>query len=156
MPLPTLSAIENPRKWGYGLALNDILFRTAVGPGRGINIQTAPLEAPRVNTTSSPEEAAAEFGLIFARSRFDGGEGLFRAHVEGAAANRFWDSRNVSVAAAESGEFPEIRLLRTTANIEETTGTNARITYVPAAGELYVCDGTILRRTDDPSAPSPS
>ncbi|HEY7822459.1 MAG TPA: hypothetical protein VIG24_06490, partial [Acidimicrobiia bacterium] len=50
----------------------------------------------------------------------------------------------------------EIRLLRTTANIEETTGTHARITYVPAAGELYVCDGTILRRTDDPTASSPT
>ncbi len=154
MAAPTTDTVTYPKKYGYGFALNGRLFRLAVGPGRELVIQTAPLEAPRVNTTSSAEEASAEFGLTFARSQFDGGEGQFRAHVEGAAPNRFWDSKNVSVAPAEPGEFPEIRLLRTTAAIEASTDTGLYTAYDGTS--LYVTEGTVLRRSDNPAATSPT
>jgi hypothetical protein len=153
MTSPTLTNVTNPRRWSYGFALDDRLFRLAVGPGRGLSIKTAPLEAPRVNTDSSPEEIG-ETDPNFARSEFDGGEGLFRAHLPGAAANRFWDSKNVSVQPAEPGEFPEVRLLKTTANIEASADTGL---YAAEDGtSLYVTEGTVLRRTDDPTAASPT
>lgn len=154
MAAPTLTSVSRPRALGYGCALDDRLFRLAVGPGRELSIQTAPLEAPRVNTTSSAEEASAEFGLTFARSQFDGGDGLFRAHVEGAAPNRFWDSKNVSVDPAEPGEFPEVTLLHTTANIE--TSASAGLYMTEVGGSIYLTEGTTLRRTDDPTAAAPT
>lgn len=153
MSHPTVSATARPRVWGYGLSLGDRLFRLAVGPGRELTIQTAPLEAPRVNTTSSPEEATAEFGLTFARSRFDGGEGLFRAHSESAAPNRYWDSKNVSTMPADPGEFPEVRLLRAAEQIETSTDDGLR--FAEAGGSLYVAEGTTIRRCDDVGAANP-
>lgn len=154
MTAATTENTARPRAMGYGCALGDRLFRLAVAPGRELTIVTAPLEAPRINTTSSPEEATAEFGLIFARSDFDGGAGLFRAHTEDAAPNRFWDSRNVSIRPTEPGDFPAIRLLHTTANIEAVAGT-ARMAYDDVDGSLYVTDGVVLRRTDNPLASAP-
>lgn len=148
MGVPTLDSVSRPRAMGYGCALGDRLFRLAVGPGRQLEIVTAPLEAPRVNTTSSPEEAAAEFGLTFARSAFDGGEGLFRAHVEGAAPNRFWDSKGVEVSSPDPGEFPEVRLLHDVA-LAEASGTNARLAHDTVNNATYVIDGTVLRRSTD-------
>lgn len=156
MSVPTLDNVDRPRAFGYGVSLGDRLFRLAVGPGRQLEIVTAPLEAPRVNTTSSPEEAAAEFGLTFARSAFDGGEGLFRAHAEGAAPNRFWDSKGVDVSVPEPGEFPQIRLLHKTARSLATTNTGLRMAYDDLAGRLYVCDGNTLRYTDNPFTASPT
>jgi len=148
MPVATTDNVARPRAFGYGVSLSGRLFRLAIARNRPMQIVSAPLEAPRVNTTSSAEEAAAEFGLTFARSQFDGGEGLFRAHTEGAAPNRFWDSKGVSVNVAEPGEFPEIRLLHSVANVE-AVGTGARMAYDTIGGALYVCDGAVLRRTTD-------
>jgi hypothetical protein len=156
MTMPTLTGVERPRAFGYDCALDDILFRLAVGPERTLNIRTAPLEAPRINTTSSAEEAADEFGLVFARSQFDGGAGLFRAHVEGAEPNRFWDSGNVSVTPAEPGEFPSIRLLNGTALIEASTDANPRLAYDDVNGVLYSTEGAVLRSTSDPLGAAPS
>lgn len=154
MAAPTLTNVSRPRSLGFGLALGERLFRLAVGPGRELSIVTAPLEAPRVNTTSSPEEATAQFGLTFARSAFDGGEGSYRAHVEAAQSNRFWDSENVSVTPAEPGEFPEIRLLHTTESIEASSDTGLHMALVD--GSLYLTEGTTLRKTDDPEATTPT
>jgi len=154
-PAPTLTTVSNPRKWGFGVALGDRLFRLAVGPGRTIQIDTAPGEAPRLNTASSPEEMG-ETEPVFARSRFSGGEGLFRAHVEGAAADRFWDSKNVSVAPAEPGEFPEVRLLHSTASIETSAVTGLYTAYDRTDGALYMVEGAVLRRTADPTVASPT
>lgn len=148
MPAPTLDSVSRPRAFGYGVALGDRLFRLALGKGREMQVVTAPLEAPRVNTTSSAEEASAEFGLTFARSTFDGGEGLFRAHAEGAAPNRFWDSKGVEVGVADPGEFPEIRLLHDVELVEATTA-NARMAHDAVNGTTYVIDGTTLRQSTD-------
>jgi hypothetical protein len=153
---PTLTDVSRPRAMGYDFALDDNLFRLAVGPGRQMTIRTAPLEAPRINTTSSAEEAADEFGLIFSRSQFDGGAGLFRAHVEGAAPNRFWDSHGVAVRPAEPGEFPAITLLPSMASVETSTAADLRMAYDELDGSLYLTEGTVLRRTDDPEATTPT
>jgi len=153
MSIATLATVDRPRAFGYGIALGDRLFRLAVAPGRELTIQTAPIEAPRINTTSSPEEAAEDFGLVYARSAFDGGSGLYRAHAEGAAANRFWDSDGVDVQHLNSGEFPEFKLLHDTTLIEAAAGA---VRSAISDGSLYVTDGTTLRRTDNPMAVSPT
>lgn len=156
MATPTTTTVDRPQAMGYGASLDGRLYRLAVAPDRPLQIVTAPLEAPRINTTSSPEEASEEFGLIFSRSQFDGGSGLFRAHTEGAAPNRFWSSEHVSVAPAEPGQFPEISLLHATALIEASADDDLRMAYDELAGSLYVCEGTILRRSDDPTAATPT
>lgn len=157
MPAPSLSELghQKARAFGYGCALDDRPFRLAVGPGRRISIETAELEPPRVNTASSPEELA-ETDPTFARSQFSGGEGLFRAHVEGAAADRFWDSKNISAVPAEPGDFPEVTLLHSTSSIETSATSGLFSAYDKAGGSLYMCEGTVLRRTDDPTATTPT
>lgn len=155
MPVATTDNVSRPQAMGYGVAFDARLFRLAVSPQRSLTIETAPLEAPRINTTSSPEEASDEFGLIFARSSFDGGEGLFRAHVEGAEPNRFWDSKGVAIRPAEPGEFPQITLLHTTSELDNNASDPLRMAYDAAGDALYTTAGTTLRRIDNPaSAPS--
>lgn len=154
MTAPTLTNVANPRKFGYHASLNERLFRLAVGPGRELSIRTAPLEAPSINTQQTAEEFVDEFGKTFARSSFEGGQGLYQAHVEGASPNRYWDSKNVSVRPAEPGEFPEIRLLHTTASIEASA--DAGLLSAFDGTSLYLCEGTVLRRSDDPSATTPT
>jgi hypothetical protein len=155
MPIATVDTVDRPLAMGYGLALGERLFRLAVSPQRQLTIETAPLEAPRINTTSSPEESSAEFGLIFARSSFDGGDNLFRAHIENAAPNRYWDSYGVSIRPAEPGEFPQIELLHTTSQLDANTADPLRMAYDATGDALYTTAGTTLRRIDTPaSAPS--
>lgn len=151
MSAATTDIVDRPLALGYGVSLGERLFRLAVSPNRQLRIETAPLEAPRINTTSSPEEAASEFGLVFARSQFDGGSGLFRAHVEGAAPNRFWDSSGVSIRPAEPGEFPQISLLHATSQLDANAVTPLRMTYDATADALYTTASTTLRRIDDPT-----
>jgi len=148
---PTINNVDRPRAFGFGVALGDRLFRLAASPQRPFQIVTAPLEAPRINTTSSAEEASDEFGLTFARSSFDGGDGLFRAHVEDAAPNRYWDSAGVRIRPAEPGEFPQIELLHATSKLDANTATAVRMAYDASGDALYTTAGTTLRRTDDPT-----
>lgn len=155
MPAPLLSKITNPRKFGYGLVLDDRCFRLAVGPGRQATYETDDPTPPRIDTASNAQELASK-DPVFARSRFSGGEGLFRAHEPDAAEDRFWDSKNVSVSPAEPGEFPEIRLLHATESIESSSDTGLRVAYDASAGALYMCEGTTLRKSTDPTASSPS
>lgn len=154
MAAPLLSQTTRPRSWGYDAAFGDRLFRLAVGPGRELTIRTAPLEAPRVNTASSPEESSPEFGLIYARSQFDGGEGLFRAHVEGAAPNRYWDSKGITVSPPEPGEFPEFRLAKAMDEKRDSASVGQRLA---TDGEsLWQTDATTIYRTDNPEAAAPT
>lgn len=156
MPAPTVDNVERPRAFGFGVALGERLFRLAVAKDRPLTIVTAPLEAPRVNTMSSAEEATADDRLIYSRSRFDGGEGLYQAHTQGAAPNRFWDSAGVSVNVADPDEFPEVRLLHDTTMVGSSSGINGlRTAYDTLDDALYVCEGAMLRRTDNPTATTP-
>ncbi len=152
--IPTTSNVSQPRKFGFGCALDSHLFRLATGFGQRVTIETAPSEAPRVDTASSPDEIVDESGRVFARSQFDGGEGLFRAHQDGASPDRFWASKGVSVAPAGSGEFPEVRLANDTSRVFATAETGLRA--ATDGSSVWVCDGTTLRRTDDPTVDTPT
>lgn len=143
--------VGRPRQHGYGLALNDRLFRLALGPERALRITTAPLEAPRVNTTSSAEEVRDEFGLSFARTSFIGGEGQREAHVEGAPANRFWASRNVDIRSPRPGEVEEHGLCWSVAEpIGNSSVDPLRFTYDSVNDVIYVTWGGYLWRHENP------
>ena len=76
------------------------MLRFAVGPGRQLNINTAPLQAQAIQTSETPEDFQQEFGQIYSRTDFSGGSGLDKAHKRDAgesALTRFWDSKGVDV-----------------------------------------------------------
>jgi len=154
MPAPTVDNVERPRAFGFGCEITRRLFRLATGFGADVTIETAPSEAPRVDTASSPEEIVEDYGRVFARSAFDGGEGLFRAHVEGAAPNRYWDSMGVEVSPPAPGEFPEIRLAKQTERVWSTA--NLAVRSITDGSSVWVIDGDKLQRFDDPNAASPT
>lgn len=153
-PLATTATIDAPPSLGYGVAFDGQLFRLAVGPGRELSVQTAPLQAERIRTSDSPEEFLAEFGDVFAQSEWAGGEGLFRAHTEGAAKDRYWDSKNIDVALGEPGTLPAIRLLHAATNLRASANTNQRLATDGIS--IWKVDGTTIVRTDDPSATTPT
>ena len=72
MPVPTTVNVPHPRGQGYGLALGTALFRPAWGPGRAQQIQTAPLEAPPLDTRVNAEEMT---NFFIYESKFREGEG---------------------------------------------------------------------------------
>ena len=74
--LPSPSNTSAPQSKGYEANLDDLLLRFAVGPGRQLNINTAPLQAQAIQTSETPEDFQQEFGQIFSRTDFAGGSGL--------------------------------------------------------------------------------
>lgn len=156
MATPTTSNVTEPLAFGYDVSLDDRLFRSAVGPGRTLNIETAPIEAPRVDTASTADEIVDDFGRVFARSRWDGGEGQFRAHEEGAAPNRFWDSKGVSVAPAGPGEFHELELLPDTELISATSGGVTPTRQVYDGTDLFSTFGSSVRVVSNLTHASPT
>jgi len=154
MPSPTTSNVARPRAF-YGLALNDRLFRLATRFSP-VNIETSPPEAPRVNTASNPDEIVEEHGRIFARSSFEGGEGLFRAHVEGAEQDRFWASSGVKIAPTDQGELPEVTLATAVSSAPVSTTDALGVRLVRTSDELLFARGVDVRVSDDPLASSPT
>lgn len=156
MPAPTTSNVLRPQAAGYGCRLDERLFRIAAGPGRELDVQSAPPQAQRLQTSEVPEEFVDEFGQTFARSDFTAGEGLLYAHDRDNPPNAsamFWDSYNIDVSEPTDGSERVLKLLHTTASIEAVSGV-VRMAYNGTA--LYVTDGTGLRRTADPNAATPT
>ena len=52
--LPSPSNTSAPQSKGYEANLDDLLLRFAVGPGRQLNINTAPLQAQAIQTSETP------------------------------------------------------------------------------------------------------
>jgi hypothetical protein len=156
MPAPTTASVDNPRAMGYGVALGTALFRPAYGPGRELQIQTAPLEAPSLDTRTNPEELNEEFGRTFARDDFTGGEGLDFAHSRAerrAKDSRYFDSKNIALSRANPGELRDIRLLHGTERIF-TSANTMRMAWDGTT--LYVSDGTTVRSCTDPTVAVPT
>lgn len=155
MPLPTTSNIPHPRGQGFAVAIDSALFRPAYGPGRELQIETAPLEPPALDTRTNPEELNEEFGRTFGRDDFTGGEGLDYAHTRAERVNkesRFFDSRNIDITPPDAGDTREIRLLHTTAAVDTPTPALPRFAYTTA---LYYPSGTTLRKSANPTAATP-
>jgi hypothetical protein len=150
--LPSPSNTSAPESQGFEANLDDLFLRFAVGPGRQMNINTAPLQAQAIQTSETPEDFQQEFGQIYSRTDFAGGSGLDKAHRRNAGENdfqRFWDSKGVDVfSGKEVGQEYQVSLLHDTDEVQTTTGTNLYMQEL--GGEIFYADGAVLKKVATP------
>lgn len=145
--LPSPSNTAQPQAQGFEANLDDLFLRFAVGPGRQMNINTAPLQAQAIQTSETPEDFQQEFGQIYSRTNFTGGEGLDKAHRREGTPNdfsRFWDSKGIDVFHAEQDNSYSVRLLK---DVEQKTLTlSSENNYLAQTtnGYMYITDGTSI------------
>ena len=150
--LPSPANTNAPESQGFEANLDDLFLRFAVGPGRQMNINTAPLQAQAIQTSETPEDFQQEFGQIYSRTDFSGGSGLDKAHKRNAGENdfqRYWDSKGVDVFSGKAvGQEYNISLLHDTDEVQTTTGTNLYMQEL--GGEIFYADGAVLKKVATP------
>jgi len=150
--LPSPSNTSAPESQGFEANLDDLFLRFAVGPGRQMNINTAPLQAQAIQTSETPEDFQQEFGQIFSRTDFAGGSGLDKAHQRNSSDTdfqRFWDSKGIDVfSGKEVGQEYKVSLLHDTDEVQTTTGTNLYMQEL--GGEIFYADGAVLKKVSTP------
>ena len=161
--VPLTSEVINPKRKGYDLALDDLLFRAAIGPNRQMTISTAEFPNQQVNLKQNPEDITTNIGQIFSRSDFSGGQGLDSAHRRNNKENdvsRFFDSKGVDPFHGGEESSYHVHLLYTMAASGQTldsvpvsgltfTGTEQYLAQT-TNGNLYVTDvQTIYVSTDN-------
>ncbi len=141
MTVPTLAEVANPVAMGYGVRLGQNLFQLAYADGVGLRVQAAPPEQSQ-RIIENPEDVAQEFGLVWSRADFGGGEGLWRAHrTDGSRldASRYWTSENLDVSpprvSVDARVPSELQLSR---DFEQVIGTD---------GDTYA--GPMIVTSDD-------
>lgn len=125
-PIPTVHSVSNPHAHGYDGRLNDLYFRLFNTPRFTRSSQTAPLEAPRISTEAQAEQFTSDFGRVFSRRDFNGGEGLDFAHravQDERDFTRFWDSGGIDASTPEPGAPGHVRLLPKTSQLDSTPTT---------------------------------
>jgi hypothetical protein len=150
--LPSPSNTAQPQAQGFEANLDDLFLRFAVGPGRQMQINTAPLQAQAIQTSETPEDFQQEFGQIYSRTDFRGGEGLDKAHRrEGTPTDfqRFWDSKGINVFHADEDTSYSVKLLN---DIEQKTLTfSSDNNYLAQTtnGYMYITDDTDVYQSTD-------
>ncbi len=154
--LPSPANTNAPESQGFEANLDDLFLRFAVGPGRQLNINTAPLQAQAIQTSETPEDFQQEFGQIFSRTDFAGGSGLDKAHRRNAGENdfqRFWDSKGIDVFSGKQvGQEYKVSLLHDTSELSSSTNTNLYMEEM--SGSIFFADSDVLKRIDTPTATS--
>ena len=150
--IPTTINISNPKRYGYDLKLDDILLRSAVGPGRDMTIQSSDVEGGQVNVRQNAEDFTSNLGRVFSRNDFSGGSNLDLAHRRNGNDNdtiRFWDSQSVDVFKKDLGESYNVSLLETTTN-ERSLSSSDGDNYLAVVGTtIYVSDDATLYKSTD-------
>ena len=152
--LPSPSNTSEPKAQGFEANIDDLFLRFAVGPGRQMNINTAPLQAQAVQTSETPEDFQQEFGQIYSRVDFSGGSGLDKAHQRQAGEtgfSRFWDSNGVDVFSGKQvGQEYNVSLLKSTEEPTDgdTLGTNGHMQELD--GTIFYADGAVLKKITTP------
>ena len=150
--LPSSANTSNPKALGYEANIDDLYLRFAVGPGRQMNINTAPLQAQAIATSETPEDFQQEFGQTYSRNDFSGGSGLDKAHQRQAgetAYSRFWDSSGVDVFSnKEPGKEYKLTLLNSTEEVTSSTETNLYMEELD--GTIFFSDGAVLKKITTP------
>ena len=150
--LPSPSNTSQPQAQGFEANLDDLFLRFTVGPGRQMQINTAPLQAQAIQTSETPEDFQQEFGQIYSRTDFRGGEGLDKAHRrEGTPTDfqRFWDSKGINVFHADEDTSYSVKLLN---DIEQKTLTfSSDNNYLAQTtnGYMYITDDTDVYQSTD-------
>jgi hypothetical protein len=150
--LPSPSNTSQPEAQGFEANLDDLFLRFAVGPGRQMNINTAPLQAQAIQTSETPEDFQQEFGQIYSRTDFSGGEGLDKAHRRNGTDrdfSRYWDSEGIDVFHGDEDTGYNAHLLydveQKTLTLTDTNNYIAQTTN----GYLYITDDNDVYQSTD-------
>ena len=150
--LPSPSNTSAPKAQGFEANLDDLFLRFAVGPGRQMNINTAPLQAQAIQTSETPEDFQQEFGQIYSRTDFSGGEGLDKAHRRNGTDrdfSRYWDSKGIDVFHGDEDTGYNAHLLydveQKTLTFTDTNNYIAQTTN----GYLYITDDNDVYQSTD-------
>src|SRR6056300_838079 len=150
--LPSSANTANPQGLGYEADLDDLFLRFAAGPGRQLRIDTPPLQAQSINTSETPEDFQQEFGQIYSRTDFSGGEGLDKAHRRNGTDTdyaRYWDSKGVDVFGGDNDESYNVKLLHDTEDLGVSLSNDNNYMTQTTNGNLYLADGTTLYESSD-------
>ena len=63
--LTTQAEVSNPKRKGYDFRIDNQLYRSAVGPGRDMTIQSSDVEGGQVNVRQNAEDFTAILGIVF-------------------------------------------------------------------------------------------
>jgi len=150
--LPSPSNTSQPQAQGFEANLDDLFLRFAVGPGRQMQINTAPLQAQAIQTSETPEDFQQEFGQIYSRTDFRGGEGLDKAHRrEGTPTDfsRFWDSKGINVFHADEDTSYSVKLLNDVEQKTLTFTSDNNYLAQTTNGYMYISDASDIYQSTD-------
>ena len=142
--------ISNPKRYGYDVRIDDILLRSAVGPGREMQIQSSDVQEGQINVKQNPEDFTSNLGRIYSRNDFSGGSNLDTAHRANGKPNdntRFWDSQGVDVFNNDLGTAYNTQLLHTTEREQTLSSAVSHMTVVGT--DIYVSDDELLYKSTD-------
>ena len=143
--------ISNPKRYGYDVRIDDILLRSAVGPGREMQIQSSDVQEGQINVKQNPEDFTSNLGRIYSRNNFTGGQGLDTAHRPNGSpkdTTRFFDSKGVDVFHGDDETSYHVHLLHTTAEKLSFSNSNNYLAQT-TNGDMYVTDGTTIYKSTD-------
>ena len=143
--------ISNPKRYGYDVRIDDILLRSAVGPGREMQIQSSDVQEGQINVKQNPEDFTSNLGRKFSRNNFSGGQGLDTAHrVNGNPKDvtRFFDSKGVDVFHADDETAYSAKLLHTTTTQSQSFSADNNYLAQITNGDVFVTDGTTIHKYD--------
>jgi len=148
----TTLSVNNPKRLGYDIRLDLNLYRTAVGPGREMTIQSSNVEEGNINVKQNAEDFTSNLGRIYSRNNFGGGQGLDTAHRANGTpqdTTRFWDSKGVDVFHGDDETSYNVHLLHTTAPESISfSGTNNYLAQT-TNGDMYVTDQAVIYKSTD-------
>ena len=146
----TTTNISNAKRYGYDVRIDNILLRSAIGPGREMQIQSSDVQEGQVNVKQNPEDFTSNLGRIYSRNNFSGGSNLDTAHRANGKPNdntRFWDSQGVDVFHTDLGKGYNVSLLHTTE--KELTLSSAVNHMAVVDTTIYVSDDETLYKSTD-------
>ena len=146
------SIVSNPQRYGYDIRLDSLYFRTAIGPGRAMTIQSSDVQEGQINVKQNPEDFTSNLGRIYSRNDFRGGQGLDTAHRANGTpkdTTRFWDSKGVDIFHGDEETSYNIHLLYTMETKGLTFTTSEQYIAQTTNGYLYVSDGLVIYRSTD-------
>ena len=148
--IASTNTVSNPKRLGYDVQIDNMLLRSAIGPGREMTIQSSDVREGQINVKQNAEDFTSNLGRIYSRNNFSGGSNLDTAHRTNGKPNdntRYWDSQSIDVFHNDLGKAYNIQLLHTTE--KEQTLTSA-VSHMAVVGtRIYVSDDETLYKSDD-------
>ncbi len=147
----TTTSVSNPKRYGYDVQIDNLLFRSAVGPGREMTIQSSDVQEQGINVRQNAEDFTSNLGRIYSRNNFSGGQGLDTAHRANGTpkdTTRFWDSKGVDVFHGDDETSYHTHLLFTTTTQSRSFSNSNNYLAQTTEGDVYVTDGTNIHKYD--------